>query len=343
MGRDDGTVPVPRRAGLPLRRRRPVPAAPEAVVPTAAETPRVAEISALLGEIDALRTTLTTDLSLAAAALEADQPDLAAEVVTGDLTELHVFERRALGHLRSLDSATPAVQTSADAVVLVPRPLRRRMLPAAPVLAAAAALIGFVVVPGTSSPATPAPTLSSAAQASWELNRLVEQGAPTDELRDAAEEVNDRLAALVAVAGVNPAAAHEALLLLANTTEVLEEAGQPAALADVLAEAKQLAAQLAAVLPQAPRTGTAPRPARVVSSLLPVLKQPAPRRSSATRTDDGTPRTTPAPKPSTAATPAPAPRPTASPTPPAQPAQPSASPAPSGEPILPQPGDLPGG
>jgi hypothetical protein len=320
---DDGQVPAPRRPGPPLFRRpsRRGPASP-------VDVPRVADISELLGEIDALRTSLSTDLSLAAAALEAGADGLAAELVDGDLAALHAFEASALGHLQSLDTALPD-QAAAPPV----RRMHRRMLPAAPVLAAAAALIGVLGGVGTGSgPASPAPAMTSAAAASWELNRLADEGAPAGELREAAEELNDRLAALVAVADSDPAAAQQALLLLRDTTQVLSSAGQPGELAAVLRETRALVAQLTAVLPQVPRTARTTGKVPVVPPVEVQPRRSAPAqqdgRSTTTTGSGATPAATPAPKAST--TPAPAPKPTPA-------SSPSASPtaAPDSGPLFP--------
>lgn len=352
--RDDGQVPAPRR-GRPRLRRGTGPAAVDlptvtALAPATGQTPRVAEISALLSEISALRTTLSTDLSLAAAALESDAHDVADEVVTGDLQALHAFEQSALGHLRSL--ATPTVSLGAA----VPRTARRRaarMLPAAPVLAAAA-LIGFVagVVPMDPAP-TPAPAMTSAAAAaSWELNRLAEADAPAEELRAAAERLNDRLADLVEVAAADPGAAQQALLLLRDTTAVLQESDDAAELADVLAETRALVARLVAALPRTPqvaapqaltgpvdqltrvpgaradarreaRAGQRPRRSLVVVPLLPAPAPAAERQAPA-----ATPAADPSPKPR--ANPSQQATPTASPSP-----SPSPSQGPSPDPVLP--------
>ena len=104
MDAPDGQVPAPRRPALPLfRRPAPTPTELPFAVP-GEQAPRVADLSALLGDIDALRLTLQTDLSLAAAALEEGAQDLAAELVDGDLTELRAFAARAGERLGRLDA-----------------------------------------------------------------------------------------------------------------------------------------------------------------------------------------------------------------------------------------------
>ena len=341
MGAHDGQVPAPRRAGLsgrlPLRRR------PADVLPQpAADTPRVAEISALLSDIDALRTTLTTDLSLAAAALESGADDLAAELVSGDVDALHGFEQRALAHLRALDTAPVSSPALPEPLVALRRPMHRRMLPAAPVLAAAAALVGILAgaLPAPTSGASPAPAMSNAAATSDELRRLARVGAPSDALREVAEALNDQLAALVAVAGTDPAAAQQAMLLLNDTTRILAGAQDKGGLAAVLAETQALVARLAAVLPT-----TTVRPKRATRPAVPLLPLgERARRSSgsgASTSDSTGTRTAPSsrPQPSAATTPAPAPAPQASPS--AAPPSPTSSPTPPG-PILPRAGSLPG-
>lgn len=88
MAEQDGPVPAPRHDAPRLQ--------PGAAAPG---PPRVADLSALLADLDALRTTLSTDLSLAASALDAQAPGLAGELVSGDLDALGAFEARSLEHL----------------------------------------------------------------------------------------------------------------------------------------------------------------------------------------------------------------------------------------------------
>ena len=340
MNAPDGQVPAPGRPAHP-RLHRATPVDLSGLLP-GEDAPRVPELSALLGEIDALRLTLQTDLSLAAAALEAGADDLAGELVDGDLAALHAFTGRATRHLADLqaDTDTGAGASGVPDEVEVDLPVRRRrVLSAAPLVAAAAALVGFVTLVPTRGAATPETSMSSAALAGYELTRLASQGAPDEQLLRAAEELNEELAVLIAQAADDPAAAQQALLLLEQTTEVLAGQGDSGVLRGVIAETRALRARLREALPLVVQRPRAVRP--VVKPVVPLL----PRVQEQPEKERGSAQTSPAPKASPKASPSPSPSPAApspSPSPaPSQGGSPSGSPAPQGP--LPQPGDAPGG
>ncbi|MCW2779504.1 MAG: hypothetical protein JWN17_3229, partial [Frankiales bacterium] len=77
--------------------------------------PRVAALDALLREIDGIRSSLETDLTLAAGAVEAGAPGLAASLLSGDRSDLAAFQDRALGHLAALEAAVEAAAAPAPA------------------------------------------------------------------------------------------------------------------------------------------------------------------------------------------------------------------------------------
>lgn len=343
MGPDESQVPTPRRPALPLLRRSTAAAGSPTDLPGQSEAPRVPDLSALLADIDALRLTLQTDLTLAAAALEAGADELAGELVDGDLCELRAFSSRADTRLAALageDAPADDDVAAADEPEVVPLRHRRRVLSGAPLLVAAAALLGFVagVVPDRVSE-QPASTMTSATMASYELNRLASEGAPDEQLRLVAEALNDELAALVAQAADDPAAAEQAMTLLQQTTEVLARQGDSSVLRGVMAEARMLRERLREALPvvgqgQGRSVRSAPRTVQPVVPVLPRHEEQEQRRETA--------KQSPPPKPSPKSTPAPKPSPTTDPAP-AAPA-PESSPQPSGSPKpgLPGPGDLPG-
>lgn len=339
MDGTDGQVPAP-RAARPATGPTAVPGVPRRR--SAQDLARVPELAALLGEIDALRTTLETDLSLAAAALEAGADDLAGELVDGDRSELRAFSARAAAHLIALDAAAAATPAPVPTpVAALPRRRRPRLLQAAPLLAAAAALLGFAagVVPDRGVASQPATTLTSAAQASYELNRLASLGATDEALRQAAEELNAELSALVAQASGDPAAAAQALVLLDSTDDVLTRSNDTGLLRGVLAEARALRARLQGALPAA-----ALPPAPVPQLEAPVLTLRERRASEPTRrpapssTTEGSSAEQPA-APSAAAAPSPTPEPRPEPTPAAPSSEPTAAPTqqPTEPPFL-QPG-----
>lgn len=323
----DGQVPAPRRAAL---RRRPAASPVELPFGTPVGTrPRVADLSALLGDIDALRLTLQTDLTLAAAALEADAAGLAVELVDSDLAELRAFGDRAADRLVGLHAGEAHTDAEVELPVdEVPAPVglpRRRVLSAAPLMAAAAALIGFVAfVPDRGGLQSPETTMTSAAMAGWELNRLAREGAPDEALRLAAMELNEELAELIAQAATDPAAAQQALMLLDSTTQVLAGQDDSGVLRDVLAEARALRERLRETLPAVAQR--AARPARTVVRTVPLVppsfEQEPERQPSASAKASAAPSASPKPSPSATSS---------SPSPSASPEQSSPSPQPSEE------------
>ena len=336
MDAQGGQVPAPRRP-VP-RLRRPDAASPASFAVPGELTPRVADLSALLGDIDALRLTLQTDLTLAAAALEAGAPGLAGELVDGDLAEVRGFGARAADRLSALTSAG----TDEVEVAIVTTPVRRRrIMSAAPLMAAAAALIGFVAfVPDRGAASSPETRMTSAVAAGYELNRLAEAGAPDEALRLAAEELNDKLADLIAQAATDPAAAQQALMLLDATSNVLASQGDSGVLRSVLAETQLLRERLRDALPVVAQRPTRKPPVlrKVTPTLaaIPVVEsQPEKSRDSAAPSSSAKP--TESPKPSPKPTPA-------SPTPPSDDPspEPSSSDRDSSDGPLPQPDDLPG-
>lgn len=260
--------------GTPARRLRLVPGRRPS---GPAEPPRVEALDALLREVDDLRLTLETDLSLAASAVESGEPGVAADILGADRAALHAFEDRALGHLAELDSP--------------PRQRLWAQVHAAPIVAAAA-LVGVLigVVPHTLGPGPDTSGRNVAASDSLQrLQELAESGS-TEQLRAASAQLHRDLAGVVANAQSDPAAAQTALLLLTYEQSAIVRSGDSRALADVLRQSQALAAAIVAALPARAR--------------------PAPPRVDAAVAE---PTASPAPKPSPAASPKASPSPTASP------------------------------
>ncbi len=267
--------------------------------------PRVIGLDALLRELDGLRRTLETDLSLAASAVDAQAMTLARDIIAGGQAELRVFEDRALGYLSTLPGTAPSPATSRPAAVRVPagvrvqvpgpvavairvpvavqapvavsapvafpRP-RRRLVPAAPLIAAAALVaLGSGVLPHHVAVGdTPsAPALSAAAMSSYErLATLARDGGSADQVRAAARALHDELAPLVARAARDPAAAEQALALLGSEQDLLRGSGHRRELFGVLLQAQRLAQRLAAAL-------ATPPPQLVIPAAAPTATTPA--------------------------------------------------------------------
>lgn len=279
--------------------------------------PRVAALDALLREIDDLRTSLQTDLSLAAGALDADAPDLAAHLLATDREELAAFERRSLEHLRALEAAdaVPAARPE-PAPAAVPLAARRRrrlsaLLPAAPLVAAAAALVGLLVVPDASDRSVPADTAGEVMSSWQELSRLSAADAPAAEVQAAALTLNAEIASMVEAAGGDPAAARKALELLRVAQQVLAADDDADALQGVLRQSRALAARLLAGLPSLAPTRLPPPGVPVVAP--DAAPPPSARPARAPRAGQQRPaprqqeqqRATASPKRSQAARPAP--------------------------------------
>lgn len=293
--------------------------------------PRVADLDALLRDVDGLRTSMRRDLGLAATAAAAGERDMAAWLVTQD-DELHAFESRALSRLEALSSE------SADAV-MSPAP-SRRLLAAAPFAAAVALVFAFVT--GVSTPTSPGTPLSprvnnAAAFASYEqFTQLALEGASVGQISAAAERFHDELAPLVAAPVTDPAAVSHMIWLLQSERAVLIAGGASAReLTHVLREADRLVARLRASLAKAgvvaPGLPPAMRPS-AEPSRQPARSTAKPAKSSAKPAPASpTPSASPTPKPSPTATP----KPTQTSSP-----QPSSSPSPSSGPTDPT-GPLP--
>jgi hypothetical protein len=285
--------------------------------------PRVAELDALLREVDGLRSTLRRDMTLAATAVEAGDNDLAGWLLLGDGGEVRSFEDRALAHLSAMDDNDSA------AVPSIPAPRRAaRMMPAAPLVAAAAAIIGFLtgVVPGTGGSPITSPRTSNAALDSYaHLTQLASNGASPSRLSAAAQKFHADLAPLVAAAGTNPAAAEKAIALLQSERAVIAGEADSPALQAVLAQADLLVQRLRATLPR-----------RVVRPAVPITppQQGEPRHASTGTKSSPSAKPSPSPSPKVSPKPSPSPSPSGAP-------KPSSSPSASDNPIPHTPGALP--
>lgn len=309
---------------------------------SSAHAARAPELQALLRELDDLRLSLATDLSLAAAAVEAGSPDLAGAVVEGDRAELADFERRALQHLAAaFTPEIPDAREGVDPVFVDPVPVvparRRRSLLAAvtPLLATAAAVLGVLagVVPTGGAQAEPGQGTQTAMATYQELTQLTREGADAAEVARAAERLHDELAAIVAQASSDPAAAQAALALLESEARVLDGSVDRDQLTGVIAEAMSMVARLRAALPEMPvRAPRVPSPTTAPDDVL----VPAEAPSAPVLPEPSIARPEPSPEPSAQTAPAPSQSPSPQPSP-SDSASPSSSggAARDGEPVLP--------
>jgi hypothetical protein len=257
--------------------------------------PRVGALDALLREIDGLRLTLETDLSLAASAVDAGAPQVAIDIIDSDRDGLRAFSSRALDHLADLADESDG----ADRAHGANRGRRRwwTRVPAAPFVAAAA-VVGFLVgvVPHSSGGSTPSAISADPASANQSLQQLTRLAADgqTSEVRTAAAALHSQIMQLVEQAYTDPAAAQQGLRLLSIERAVIAESGDSQALRDVIAASTHLSNLIIASIrskPATPTTVAMPTPVRPKPSSTPAAKataKPAPK---------ATPKASPSAKP----------------------------------------------
>ena len=278
-----------RAEGTPARRLRLVPARkPE----TPAEPPRVEALDAFLRQVDDLRLTLETDLTLAASAVESGSPEIAAEILGADREALHRFEVQALDSLSELETPATRKQSVWAQVHVAP-------------IVAAAALVGLLagLAPQALGPRTDGNQRTVAATDSLErLQQLAENG-DADQVRAASVQLHAQLADVVANAMTDPMAAQTALLLLTYEQSAISHSSDSLALADVLRQSQALARAIVAAMPaEARNVVTSPVP-------VPAAPKPSPTTKAAAKP---TASSSPSPKPSASPKPSPTPSPTAS-------------------------------
>jgi hypothetical protein len=269
----------------------------ESVLP---EVPRVGALDALLREVDSLRLSLETDLTLAAAAVEHGSPQVAADIIDGERAGLRAFEERALGHVAELSA---------------PLHRRRFRVPAAPFVAAAA-VAGFLlgVVPHLTPQAPADSTNASASSPADSYNKLVsavrlgEQG----QALDAANTLHAQLLAVVAQAKNDPAAALTALQLLNSERHFLASVGASSpALTQALAASQLLTNQIMSALPTSVKTSVSTSPT------VPPLAVPSPHptagpSSKPASTTTAKPKSSTSPRPHSSGSAKPSPSPSSS-------------------------------
>ena len=287
----------------------------------------------LIGDVHALRLTLTTDLTIAAAALDADAPQIAADVVDHERIEVAAFERRALAHLSELEAARAVVGIHPAPVIPAARGPRWRGLPAASLAAAAAAIAGLVSLAAAPPPGTSGngPTVNVAQtqplhESYADYRKLATRRAAAHEVLAAADALHRSLAPLIARAAADPAAARQVLQVLHLEQQLLLEA-RPPGMAQLLDQARRLVARVSAVLPPGVKRITVPtvtasddgefrREQRRSQQPQPAKAQPEPTPAGEPQSK---PSTSPTPRPTAASdTPSPdtseAPEPSATPT-----------------------------
>jgi hypothetical protein len=271
--------------------------------------PRSAELDGLLRELDQLRRTLETDLSIAAAAVEEGSFEIATQVLSHDQSVLRAFGGQASHRLRT--SQPPRHLPSSHRSGL------RRLLVgvAGPIAltAAAAALVvtalltaGPTAVPpgqGSAAPQTSdtlRASLTSLTQPYRALVELSDQSAPDLKVRAASARLNAGVRGASEQLRTDPIAATAALGILQAERQVLDQRDVAGTMSDLISRNQQLTQEIQATMP----AGAVPAP---TDPVLTVPQQPQPTEQPAPVEPQPTTQTTPAaqePLPTTAASPA---------------------------------------
>ncbi len=265
--------------------------------------PRIADLDALLRDVDQLRASLRRDLTLAATAADAGETELAAWLLFQD-ERVRAFQTGALGRLEDLAEHEQAEQAAA-----LGGRRSRRMLTAAPFAAVAAFVFAFVggVVPSGPQPVASPRTTNVALESYEAFTQLALAGGSASAITAAAEKFHDDLAPLVDSPLTDPAAVNHAILLLQSERAVLLAGGGGSSreLTQILREADRLVARL--------KAGLARRPLPIVIAD-PIIPAPERDRHEPER-KASSPKPSSAAKPGPTASARPSPKPTSSPSP----------------------------
>jgi hypothetical protein len=265
---------------------------------------RTERLDALLRDVSTLRLTLDTDLTIAAAAAEADRFDVAAEMIDHDRTELAAFAERVAGRLE------PTAEPGAPETVPRPRSDRGRKqriaFAMAPAMLAVAAVVALFTI-GSAQPRQTGVTRSDLMASYTAFSQLAASDSDPARLAAVCHQLNASVATLIAAAAHDPASASQAARILWAEQVLLAE-HHPQGAAALLAQAQALLMQLQQAVPSSTLT-VAPAPAGSPPStqVLTVVIPPAAPSLPATLA--------PAHSPAPAASPAPVVPPAARPTP----------------------------
>jgi hypothetical protein len=275
---------------------------------TAPADPR--SITDLLDDVRELRLTLAADLSTAAAAVDADSDEVAADILAGDRRDLAAFLRRSASRLEGL---TPTSAPDADLAVAAPRPWRRRALvslPAIPLVGAlamsAAAAAGLLPLP-TQHHDHRARVIGDAAPVSTtfaEFETVLAGDPSASQVVAAATALHQQIAQMLDTARQNPGGVSEVARLL-QLEQALLLRKQPPGSSLVLAQSRRLAARLLSVASQS--QSTQPSPATVPTATASPHKSTTPKPVSTT-----SPKPSPTATTKTSSTPSPSPSSTSS-------------------------------
>ncbi|MCW2621983.1 MAG: hypothetical protein JWL64_1585 [Frankiales bacterium] len=300
------------------------PASPPRVdrAPADRTPPRSPELDGLLRELDQLRRTLETDLSLAAAAVEEGSFEIAAQVLSHDQEVLRAFSGQATDRLRA--SPPPPRRHPRAHPSGVRRLFATAAGPAGLTAAAAALVVAALITAGPSTnPPAPSQTasgpgtpetlrasLTSLTKPYQALVELSDERAPDHQVRAAAVRLNAGVRDASEQFKTDPITASAALGILQAERQVLSARDTAGTMTDLIVNNQQLTQEIQASLPvAAPTPAPTPSPTvDVVTSAPPeTVQPPAPTEPTVTTTP---PATDPVPTPTPVETPAPEVQPT---------------------------------
>lgn len=268
-------------------------------------------VADVLADLRELHLRLSSDLSAVSGAVENDAPTVAADILTGDHSDLQGFLARAERRLADGEPAAPPVPQQRGAG----RRGWRRSLPALPAIAvlAGAATAAAIVAPhlgsqdgsgqdGTSTLASrPSESIhtsdagSVGTPASFEqLRHAIVGHAPAHAVLAAAQRWHRQLAVLIATAGSDPQRLDAVVVLLHREQQLLAHHRSPE-LQAVIAAASRLERHLLETA--APLLSELPMPQQSLLPSLPALVSPPPhhRPSAQPEASSSTPPSSPQP------------------------------------------------
>lgn len=272
-----------------------------------------APVADVLREVADFRLALETDMIIAAAAADADELGLVAEVIDGERAELAALQQRMLSHLSRPESTPRQLPTAVTSISQAERITRRARL-----VAAAAALVALVGGGLTATnelrevnPHTERVALTELAdeQLSTLTGEIVRSASSAD-IAVAATELHATLDQLIAQHAEGDPAVAAMIADLIREEQRLLVVDRSGTTAGMLQDVARLARKLQRVAP--------PRVPETLPPVVPEAEESAAPRASASAS--------PAPKPSAS------PKPSPKPSPSATSASPSASPSPAARP-----------
>jgi hypothetical protein len=252
----------------------------------------------VLREVADFRLALETDMIIAAAAMDAESPDLLSEVLDGERNELATFHDRVLTRLAD------AAADDELALRRAKRPTHRVSRFVATAAAAVAVLsAGRLALTATQQPRThPVSNAAALAEAQDQYDDFSSAvaGDSPGAVKDAADQLHETLQSLIRDHAGDPEVARRTAQLLQAEISLLR-ANDPAGARLVLAQAQSLVTLLRGAAPPQVQASVAPL-LDVVAPRAPKTTKPKPA-TTPSATPSATPKATPTPSATASETP----------------------------------------